>query len=156
MHKILWTIFEEIIEKIAFDRQTPLKIGDLTVAKGFDKMCHFAFFEAATNIFNLLSGGFLAKHKLIEPSKKAHWLSEKLIEVLSNEYHQRMNNNKDSELGTNVMDLVVKHNRSASKDNQMSPLEMVKNLMNFQVAGIDTSKNTCEFFLQYLARYPGT
>ena len=42
-----------------------------------------------------------------------------------------MDTKKDTELGVNILDLVIKHNRSVSKEDQMSPLEIVKNIVNF-------------------------
>ena len=46
MRKILWDIFSEIIEKIAFDCEKPILVGDLKVADALDKTCHLFFFEA--------------------------------------------------------------------------------------------------------------
>ena len=139
MQRILWDIFEEILEKIAFDREQPLMVGGLTIAKAFEKFMHYIWFDCLQHPLNALTGGFLARHKLIEPSRKASLLIDQITKVLLKEYDHRMTTKKDSELGPNIFDLIVKHNRSATKDQQMQPHEIVQNVMNFQVAGIDTT-----------------
>lgn len=116
MQRILWDLFEEILEKIAFDREKPLMVGDYTIAKAFEKFMHLIWFDCLQHPLNALTGGFLARHKLIEPSKKASVLVEDITKVLITEYENRMQNKKDSELGPNIFDLIVKHNRSVPKD----------------------------------------
>lgn len=131
MRKILWDIFSEIIEKIAFECENPILVGDLKVADALDKTCHLFFFEAMQNPLNAILGGFLAKHELIAASKEANRLVHQIISVLTQEYQTRMDTKKDTELGVNILDLVIKHNRSVSQEDQMSPLEIVKNIVNF-------------------------
>lgn len=50
------------------------------------------------------------------------------------------------------MDLMVLHNRSAADSEKLTLENIIHNCLIFQLAAIDTSRNTTEFMLQHLAR----
>ena len=55
-------------------------------------------------------------------------------------------------LGESVLDLIAKHNKTATQDEQLSHEEIIGNCVVFHVAGVDTSKSCLEFVIQHLAR----
>lgn len=152
MRTVLWAIFADIIEKIVFESESPVLVGGETLANAVDKMLHLIFVDCMQNPINALTGGFLAKYNLIKPSRDARAIADDITRVLTHEYEKRLKSKADKDLGVNILDLIVSYNRAASSADQMSADDMVKNVINFQIAGVETSKNSSEFLLQHLAR----
>lgn len=131
MRSVLWSIFAGIIEKIVFESESTVLVGDISLADAVDKMLHLIFVDCMQNPLNALSGGFLAKHSLIAPSRQARALAENITQVISKEYEKRLRTKQAKDLGFNILDLVLSHNKSSSAQDQMSTDEMVKNVINF-------------------------
>jgi len=83
---------------------------------------------------------------LIECARKSTELNSKIKKVLAEEIDYRLKL-PESELGVNVLDILIAHNRNATQDDVLSKDEIISNCILFYVAGVDTSKNTSEFTL---------
>jgi cytochrome P450 len=129
-------------------------VGELSIAKAFERMLHLIWLEALQHPVNALTGGFLARNKLIDATKKAYKLTDEIIAVMGKEYQDKLDNTKDEDLGFSVLDLLVRHNRALPKEKRMTHVEIVQNLMNFQVAGIETTMATTEMNVLNLAYNP--
>lgn len=139
-----------------FGEETQMQVDGMNLADAFYEVLNLSFVEANSNLLNLLYGGLLRKFGLVEPIKKAKKLGQNLIEKVSSEFVSRMANKKDSDLGINIIDLVVKHNRSVPEEKQLKPHQVLDNTEGLVMSSMDTTMCSVEFFCQHLALFPET
>ena len=151
VREILLQIFSKMVEEILFGSKREVKIDGLSLPEACDLLFKYGFSEVLVHPVNMITGGLASKHNLLECCKKAKKIDEEIKKVLSAEIDYR-SSMSDSELGINILDLLIKHNRSASGDEILSKDEIIQNCIVFYVAGVDTSKNTSEFSLQFFSR----
>lgn len=101
----------------------------------------------------MLTGGLASKYNLLDCQKKSRELNGKIKKVLLDEIDYRLSL-PDEELGINILDLLITHNRTAAGSEVLSKDEIIQNCIVFYVAGVDTSKNTSEFSLHFFSRNP--
>lgn len=99
-----------------------------------------ALFDAAFNVPNLLSFGYLNYLRLSPRSRKSDHLLKELEEDCFAKFKEREAGSPSKSL--NIMDMLVAHNRDRIQHGKppLSPSEVAGNLLLFQLAGSDTSR----------------
>ena len=118
----------------------------MSVPEATDKMFHLAYNEAAQDPLNALFGGYPAEFNMLKSMQTAKKINSGIEEVIEREYNQRIKKPL-SELGINILDSIVKHNKTCTEDKKLSVKDIAANCVLFQVAGVDTSKSVVEFLL---------
>jgi len=109
---ILMKVFSEFVDEIVFGTKNYTRFEGYSLPEATELMFRFVSMGSIKHPLNSLSGGLLAKYKLIEPIKKAWKLSESIRKIITFQYAERSKIDIKN-LGTSVMDLMVLHNKTA-------------------------------------------
>lgn len=151
VREILLEIFSKMVEEILFGSKRHVKIDGKSLPESVDLLFKYGLTQTMIHPANMLTGGLAGKFQLIECARKATELNSKIKKILAEEIDYRLKL-PEQQLGVNVLDILIAHNRNATQDDILSKDEIISNCILFYVAGVDTSKNTSEFTLQYFAR----
>ena len=86
-------------------------------------------------------------------SSKLNRDGERLNQEIRNSIRKR-EKKQDSELDINLLDLMIKYNRSKPENERITEEEMVKNVSLFEVAGVDTTRSSTETFFKFFSDKP--
>ena len=127
---ILIKIFSQVTDEVLFGRENKITVQGMTIPEATDKLFHLIFHDTALNPLNALLGGYLAQFKLLKSSRSAVELNREIERVIEKEYNLRMGRPLD-QLGMNILDLMVKHNRSCAPGEILSVHDIASNCMLF-------------------------
>lgn len=148
---VITSMFYDMVENILFGSEREVKIDGMSLPEAANLLLKFGMSDAIPHPLNILSGGLASKYRLIECSRKADTLNAKIYEVLGKEIDARCKLEAKN-LGVNIMDLLIQHNKTAVKDDVLSKSEIIQNCLVFYVAAVDSSKNASEFILHNFSR----
>lgn len=149
--KIITDMFYIMVDKILFGSKREVRIDGMSLLEAANLVFRHGLIEAISHPLNILSGGLASKYKLIECSRKAMVLNNEIYEVLGKEIDARVDLPQE-DLGVNVMDLLIVHNKNAQTEDILSKDEIIRNCLVFYVAGVEASKSLCEFILHNFSR----
>lgn len=103
------------------------------------------------NRTNLALGGLMAQCSptLLKVLFKTWKMKDKIREVI-----KKRNNTKNEDLGVNLLDMMIKHNRNTKNNDVLNLEQMVDNVMLLLLAGQDTTKNSLEIIMKFLSFRP--
>lgn len=140
MAYFLLDIFSKVINEVLFGNKDTKKIDGMTVPMAVDELHELLADSVIRHPLNSLTGGLLGKFKLIEPVKKAWALGDKIKAVITEEYNKRSDEPVEEFTG-NILDLVVKHNKSVPESERLPVSEVVGNCVFIKLASVDTARN---------------
>lgn len=143
-------LFSTIVNEIMFGNDFPV-MGGKTVPQKVSEVIAFTYMKILKHPLNILTFGFLHSHDLLPSSKKAIKMAEEIKKVIGDTIKKKQKLKKE-ERGMNLLDLMVGFNETVPEDKKIDISTMVANLVLFQSAGMDTSKNTTEGLIDYLSR----
>lgn len=139
-------LFNEVVNEILFGSD------DYPLVNGF-KMPEFADSVMADQMslmmdpLNLVTLGVLNKYNVHPINGKI----KKKMEALKTEIHkvlERRAKRTDEELGVNMIDLMIKHNRKCKESEVMDNKMMASNVTLFQITGVDTTQNSTKSLIK--------
>lgn len=141
-------IFSKVINEVLFGNKETKKIHGMSVPMAVDELHELLADSVIRHPLNSLTGGLLGKFKLIEPVKKAWALGDEIKEAITDEYLKRLSESQEDFTG-NILDLVVKHNKSAPESEKLPISEVVGNCVFIKLASVDTARNATQFTLNH-------
>lgn len=150
-------MLKEIGEKIIFGckNQTPcVNDGKNTSITDcvFDTLKILTTMKAILNPLNLLLFGYPNQWNLLPGSKQAAHSAALVAEAIK-KVHDDRSNDPNYSLGVNILDLMIKTNKSDSQD-KFTPKDIVGDLVLFMFAGSDSTSKTLSTCIYLLAKYP--
>lgn len=142
-------LFIDIVNEILFGSEEfpmidGMKLPEATYNLATD------FVKLISDPLHILSFGLLHDYGLHPRSrnfeKRGVRIQEKIFKVI-----KKRENRKDSELGVNMIDLMIKYNRTCKDKDKLSDEEMIANVVLLVVAGFDTVKSSTESFLKIMS-----
>lgn len=143
---MLIKIFSQVIDEVLFGRDNGIKVHGMSIPEATDEMFHLAYNVAAQDPLNAFLGGYPAHLNLIKSMQTATKINKDIETEIEIEYNQRMKKPLES-LGINILDSMVRHNRTCKEEEKLSVKDIAANCVLFQIAGVDTSKSVVEFVL---------
>lgn len=147
--KITGELFNDIVNEILFGSENFPLINGKKLPQTTDEFMG----EISTltlSPVNLLSFGLLHEYNLLPESRRLEAKAKNIMKVISKILKERKKK-KSEDLGVNLMDLMIKHNRTCSEDEKLDEQHMITNVFIFEVAGFDTTKSTAESFVKIIA-----
>lgn len=148
MRSVILCTLSEMASEVLFGEKKSKKIDGMNIPHALEKMFDYITIAIFKHPLNALSGGLLGKYKLIKPVKQAFQLGGKIKEAISKEISSR-STLRDDELGQNLLDLCIKHNRQSSAEDKLTHEDIIQACQIFKLAAVDTSRNTTEFMLNH-------
>lgn len=150
-------ILKELADKILFgcqdevpfvDDEKKTHITDFV----FETIKMLSSFKVIMNPINLMLWGYPNKWNLLPGSKKASNNAKLVHKAIEKYYRQRIDDSQ-YKLGTNILDLMIKHNMTESQ-HKFSMKDIVGDLVLFLFAGSDSTSKTLSTVLYLLAKHP--
>lgn len=148
MRNILLATLSDMVSEVLFGEKNLKKVDGMNIPMAIEKIFDYITIAIFKHPLNALTGGLLGKYKLIEPIKKSFEIGEKVKDAIEEEVGQR-EKLSDQELGSNILEECIKHNRSCSLEEKLSLEDITQACMIFKLAAVDTSRNTTEFMLNH-------
>lgn len=143
-------VFSKIINELMFGNDFPVLDGK-TVPEMVSEAVEFGYKNVLRNPFNLLSLDYLSKFNLLSASKISLEKSKKVENIIERIIRQREKAPRKDRT-VNLIDLMVNHNETSPESKKWNIDQMIGNVVMFQSAGMDTSKNTTEGLIDYLSK----
>lgn len=143
-------VFSSLINGLMFGNDFPLIEGK-TVPEMVSDVVEFNLVNVLRKPINLLTMGFLNRYLLLPSSREVFRRCRKVEGYILDAIKKRRSLKRE-ERELNLIDLMVNHNESTKSNDVMSDDTMIGNVILFQTAGMDTSKNTTESLIDFLSR----
>lgn len=151
--KVYEKIFSEVVDTILFgeDANDTPKVDGTNISLAMENLARMNYNDSLKNPFNLLTFMYFSGSKFISINKSKQELEKKIHNTIRELINRRSQLKKEEELGINMIDLMLKHNNSCGEEEKLSEMVMIATVMLFQLAGIDTSKNSTEGIVNLLS-----
>lgn len=150
MRQVLIEGFSQAIDEILFGMDNNLRVNGLTVPEATERIFKLCFGEGAQDPLNAFTGGIAGDLGLVKPINQAGLLFDQVKNAVICEYKKRALFPTEK-LSFNILDLMVRFNKTAEESEKLTLDEIVGNCVLFQNAGVDTSKSTVEFLLHHFS-----
>lgn len=152
LRKITPRMFSEIVNGLMFGNDFPTLEG-VTVPEMVGEAAEFNYMKIMRNLFNMLSFGLAGKFRLFKAARDVKKMVKKIEDVILEVIKER---ESLKERKVNLLDLMLSYNEKEEKEERKLDYEtMIGNIILFQGAGVDTSKNTTEGLIDLLSRNRG-
>lgn len=149
--------FSEIVDTILFgeDTKNSPKVDGDSISIAIQNLARLDYSSSYNSLLNLLTFMSLVGSKILPSNKKSRIMTEKIYKALKKMIDKRKIELKNGKkYGINMLDLMLKHNKDCKEEDKLSEKVMIANSVTFQIAGIDTSKNSTESILNLLSLNP--
>lgn len=144
-----------IVNEILFgESKNSPKVDGMILPEAVEKFLHTLYGKIMRNPLNMISFGLLHKLGLFSATKETAKLKDKIMNSCQESIRKRQTEAKVENLGCNLLDLLIKHNLTASPEEKIDLMEMTANSIGLIGAAQDTSISSTELLLEALSNRP--
>ena len=146
-------LFGELVNYIMFGNKSCPLIDGKKMPEALQKLTEDEIFHISLHPLNLLLFNLPSQYKLLPKSKEQAIKHKKILDACNTMYKQRTRQ-RPEDRGCNMIDLMIEHNLICKQDETIDQSTIIGNLILFQMAGMDTSRQVSISSLHYLSKHP--
>lgn len=147
-------VFSQVVNEILFGKDDYPEFEGKSLPETIDKLVE-EMIGAWQNPLNILTFGWATDLGLMSQYNKAYKYGQHVNEEILKLVKRRKKKSAE-DLELNMIDLMLKHNLTATKSDQLDLDSMVANVTLFQIGGAETTKNSLEATVKLISNSPKT
>ena len=146
-------LFSDLVNYIMFGNKGCPLIDGKNLPQAVQELTQDEVAHIELHPLNLLLFRIPSKYKLLPKCKEQALKLNKIHEACQKMYKERTSK-RPEERGCNMIDLMIEHNLSCKEEEILDQKSIIGNLILFQLAGMDTSRQVSTSTLYYLSKHP--
>ena len=146
MDLLMIGVMNEFVSEVVFGKAAKKLKSGVSVSDGIQRVSYLLHTAAAQHPLNMASAGLAGRLGLIQSVRDARAQYSEIINCIYSDFRTRLTL-PESQLGMNLIDISIRHNRGSPEDKQLSIDEITQFCLDMRSSAQDTIMNTVSFIL---------